>query len=216
MKRFTLPLVILGVVAGVLWRFPPFHIVLLAEVEAAKREEAFDAAGFARKFWEERLTPARETAADAQKVVAAIQTDPQAARVEFGRTVGVSRGYFYFLRGEGQVVSVADGRIGLSLEKGPDADVVLLVGKLFGNAVRDATGLVDASDFPNSQHFNAISQELNRLVETEVVPSVVKLAKIGQQLRFVGCAEVKSEKDDLRPLKLVPLSVTLTDPQATP
>jgi predicted lipoprotein len=93
---------------------------------------------------------------------------------------------------------------------------VLKVGPLFGNAVRDATGLVEASDFPNSQHFNAVSQELNKIVESKVLPDVVKLVKIGRRLEFVGCAEVRSEKQDLRPLKMVPLAVKLIEPQAAP
>jgi predicted lipoprotein len=216
MKRFVMPLVVLGVVAALLWRYPPVRIVNLAEVEASKREQAFDAADYARRVWDEQLKPILGTAHDAAEVAAAIRQDPREARTQFGRTMGVGRGYFLFLRGEGVVVSADSRQIGLSLGGGEEVDVVLRVGPLFGNAVRDATGLVDASDFSNSQHFNAVSQELNRIVEAEVLPAVVKIAKAGRRIAFVGCAEVRNEPGDLRPLKVVPLSATVVHPQAAP
>jgi predicted lipoprotein len=209
MKRFVIPLLLLVGVAGVFWRYPPIRIVKLADAQAARQEQTFDAAAFAGKFWDEQLTRELENAADAKEVAAAIDQDPKTVREKYGRSVGVSRSYFLFLRGEGVVVSADKRRVGLALKKGQDPDVALLVGPVFGNAVRDATGLLNASDFPNSQHFNEISQELNKLVEARVLPALMKDATAGERVQFVGCAEVRSEPGDLRPLKVVPLSISM-------
>jgi predicted lipoprotein len=84
---------------------------------------------------------------------------------------------------------------------------LLLTGLIFGNSVRDATGLLDVSKFPNSQQFNAISSELNALVESRVIPGVRSNAAPGHVLRFVGCAEIADEVSDVVPLKVVPLKV---------
>jgi predicted lipoprotein len=215
MKRFVLPLVVLGLAGAVLWRYPPVRIRRLADVQAAQAAATFDAAAFARKFWDEQLTPAREGAADTAELVAAIGQDPQQARNQFGRSVGMTRSYFYFVRGAGTVLSNAKGRIGLDVDAAGDAagekaaDVSLQTGLIFGNAVRDATGLLDASDHPNLKEFNAIAQELNRLAEAEVQRSQVKDAAVGCRVEFVGCAEVRSEAADLRPLKVIPISIAV-------
>lgn len=45
----------------------------------------------------------------------------------------------------------------------------LETGPVFGNVLRDGTGLLDVNDFPNSQDFNALSSEINRRVEEQVL-----------------------------------------------
>lgn len=208
MKRFALPVIVLACIAGLLWRFPPIRIVRLADAAAAQQSQKFDARAFAEKLWTDRLMPAMSEAADAVEVVAAIEQDARAARERFGRSVGVSRGYFYFLAGEGVIVSAEGNKIGVALKEGREAsDIVLAAGPIFGNAVRDAPGLLNASEFSNSQDFNAIAQELNRRVESEVIPRLKSEAQIGRRLHFVVCVEVRNEPADLKPLKAVPVSV---------
>jgi len=208
MKRYVVPVAVLVAVALALWRYPPIRVVSLADANAAAVAQAFDAEAFAGKLWDDQLPAAFAQAADAGKVVAAIRADAKVAKEEFGRSVGLSRGYFYFLAGVGEIVSVETNKVGVALEAGSsEADFVLVAGPVFGNAVRDATGLVNASDFINSQDFNGIAQELNRRVEAQVIPELVAEAKAGRRVRFVGCVEVRNEPGDLRPLKVVPVSV---------
>lgn len=215
MKRFVPPLIVLGLVGALLWRYPPVRFRRLAEVQAARAAAGFDAAAFARKFWDEQLIPAQENAANAVELVAAIRQDPQQARNQFGRSVGMSRSYFYFLRGAGTVLTNDKRRIAVDVEgadeaaSDKEADVLLETSLIFGNSVRDATGLLDASGYSNLKDFNAIAQELNRLAEAEIERSLVKNAAVGSRVEFVGCAEVRSEPGDLRPLKVIPISVTL-------
>lgn len=208
MKRFALPVIVLACVAGLLWRFPPIRIVRLADAAAAEQSQKFDARAFAENLWSERLMPATKDAAGAGEVVTAIERDPQTAREQFGRSVGMSRGYFYFLVGDGAIVSADGKKIGVALKDGQEApDIVLATGPIFGNAVRDAPGLLNASEFSNSQDFNAIAQELNRRVESDVIPRLKSEAKVGRRLHFVACVEVRNEPGDLKPLKAVPVVV---------
>jgi predicted lipoprotein len=103
--------------------------------------------------------------------------------------------------------------VGLAIRDGSAGpDVVLPVGMVFGNTVRDATGLLDMDKFPNSQHFNDLSTELNRIVETRVLPRLRDRAEVGRQVRFVGCAEVSRDPKRRKPLKVVPVSVDLIEP----
>ena len=128
------------------------------------------------------------------------------ARKQFARSVGVSESYTYFLSGRGRVLAVNDDEISLSVTEGAArAEVILPVGLLFGNAVRDGTGLLNVNDYPNSQHFNGIAEELNRIVEARVLAGLREQAKVGKQVRFVRCAEVNDESTDLKPLRVVPI-----------
>jgi predicted lipoprotein len=214
MKRAVVTLGVLIAVAGLTWWLPLFHIMPL-EAETAHRSPALESAALASSFWNGPLTESFDQAADAAAVVAAIRDSPQMARERFGRTVGLSRAYYFYLRGTGTVVAIAPKGIALALE-GHDTssgaavpDVILRTGLLFGNTVRDATGLLSAGDYSNSQHFNDISAALNRIVELEVLPVLKEKAAVGRRIEFVGCVEVENEPRDLRPLKVVPIHIEI-------
>jgi predicted lipoprotein len=209
MKKKLLPALVVGAfLVALCWVFPPFHILSAAQVRAKIQGDTFNPTNFVTEFWSQKLLPAAATAADAGKVVAAIAASPKKVREQFGHTMGISTTYCLFLRGSARVVAVGDESIGLSLKNEGDAvDISVPLGLLFGNAVRDGTGLIDSSSFPNAQDFNGISTELNRRVETQVLPELKKIAMVGKRVQFVGCVEVADEETDLKPLKLVPVSV---------
>ena len=210
MNKAIPALAVIIVLAGLCWLFPPFHLRSVKQVKAEIADAKFNAADFVKPFWSEKLLPSADQAVDAEKVLAVIATNPQKVREQFGRTLGISSSYCLYLRGSGRVVSVSDDSIGLSLKNDGDVvDISVPLGLVFGNAVRDGTGLINPSTYPNAQDFNDISAGLNLIVETRVLPELQKIAKVGTKVRFVGCAEVADEDSDLKPLKLSPISVKL-------
>jgi predicted lipoprotein len=208
MKRGLLITVAVLAFLGLTWVFPLFRIVPLEEVAAARSNAQFDAEKFAQEFWNKQLVPGFEQASDASTLINAIKADPNAARKEFGRSVGIGRVYLYFFRGEGTIVAVEKSGVTISCVAPDDeADVVLKTGLLFGNTIRDATGQLLSSNFANSQDFNAISKELNAIVERDIQPKLKSDAKVGAKIRFVACAEVRESSKKLLPLTAVPLQV---------
>jgi predicted lipoprotein len=186
--------------------FPLFHIVPLKRAETEKNAGAFDAAKFANDLWSEKLPKSFDHAIDAKELLAAIRADPVAAQKKYARTLSLGGGYFYYLRGEGRVLATNDSGLSLVITPGAtNAEVVLETGLIFGNAVRDGTGLLNASDYPNLQDFNNISAELNKLVEARVLPNLHGQVRVGSVVNFVGCAEVDDETTDLNPLQAVPV-----------
>ena len=208
MNRPVRYLILLGILAFVCWLFPLFHIVPLKTAMAEKAAITFNPAAFAESFWTNQLAASFSHAVPAETLIPAIAADSAAAKKKYSRSVGLSDAYFYFLSGSGTVTAVSDDEISLSLTPGStNVDVVLEAGLVFGNAIRDGTGLLNASDYPNSQDFNDLSAALNHLVETRVLPPLKADAKVGATLSFIGCVEVDDESSDLKPLKVIPLQV---------
>jgi predicted lipoprotein len=208
MKRFLPWLIALILLAGLCCVLPPFRVRSLKAVREAQVSKEFNATDLVGRFWGEKLLPGIEQAADVTQVLAALANSPAKVRRQFGRTVGVSSSYFLFVRGAGRVVSASDDSIGLALKPEDEtAEVVVPLGLVFGNAIRDGTGLLDSSSYPNAQEFNDISAALNSIVETNVLPQLQQMAKVGKRIQFAGCVEVADEETDLRPLKLVPITV---------
>jgi predicted lipoprotein len=207
MNRFSLIVIAAVLGVGLIWFFPLFHVLPL-EQAVASTAVGFDAATFAPQFWAKTLVPSFELAHDAAEVITAIKNNPEEARKAFGKSVGIGRTYFYFLRGEGVITAIDKQEVAISvLAPDKQAEIVLKTGLLFGNAIRDATGQIPASDYANSQDFNAISKELNRIVQENVQPELKSHSQVGRKIRFVACTEVRSSTRKLLPLVMVPLQV---------
>jgi predicted lipoprotein len=199
-------MVVLAILA---WVFPPFHLRSLKAVHAAQAGAQLNVTNVVATFWKDKLLTAAEHATDANKVLDSISLNPQKAREQFGRSVEIGSTYYYFVRGTGCVVTVSEDWVGIALKGVHSADISIPLGLIFGNALRDGTGLLNASDYPNSQQFNDIAAGLNRLVETEVLAGLQKRVKVGTPVQFAGCAEVADEDQDLKPLKVIPVYIRI-------
>lgn len=203
-----LPLIIAGALAlaGVVcWRFPLFHIVSLKQAQEEKKAGIFDAAKGATEFWEAKLVPAAESAVDLKELLAAMAKDSAAARKQYGRELGMGGTTMFLLRGSGKVTAVEEDAVIVALDDS-DVKVSLSTGVLFGNTVRDASGLLDVSAYPDSQNFNDLSTQLNSIVETKIAPALREKAAVGKAIRFAGCAELE---EDAKPetIPVIPLKV---------
>ncbi len=207
MKRGASIVAVCAALAVVFWIFPAFHVVSLKQAQAEKAARVFNAADFAAQCWRERLAPALDKAPAAATVLAALNNDPKAATTNFGRTVGMSDTTYYLMRGAGTIVSL-NGGVGIVLRSGAtEPELLLKTGLLFGNTVRDASGLFQPDEFQNSKEFNDVSTELNRIVEAQVIPVLKTNATVGRMVRFVVCAEVTEDDAGERPLKAIPVRV---------
>ena len=212
MKRTWIIFCCLLLLGCLFWCFPLFHVVRIDQLKNSLNESTFSAAEFAKTFWSEQLTPSLNQAPDAATLLADLRASPETARTKFGRKVGVSRTRLVVLRGKGTIVTIDKKGVGVALhDNAKEADIVLQTGLLFGNTVRDATGLLDASNFPDSRQFNEISTELNRIVETRVVPMLKEKAVVGRQVHFTGCAEIADEGEPAKPLTIIPMDVRIED-----
>lgn len=194
---------------------------------AEDRAERFNPAEYARDFWDRRLPDVLGTASNAEKLVGLFNTDMEGA-IREGRTLGRSRVHAYLLKGEGVIVSLRKDGLCVSIA-GPEAnpEVLICAGSyVSGNAVRDASGLIDVSAFSDTMKFNKISFEINKIVVQEVIePLRDKAPQMGMKVRFVGAAEVAEDATEKVPfggregdsesgpgyhlLKLVPIRLNL-------
>lgn len=171
---------------GVLVAFPPFRIVNLRHppAPAAAAAAGFEPAGFAARFWTEQLQPAAAQASEIGPVLQALLRDPAAAAEAHARRVGLGSSAYYFVRGAGRITGVESSRVLVGID---GTTVAVRTGPVFGNAVRDGTGLLDVNDVPGLAEYNALAAELNRLVEQHVQPRLADAA-VGATLHFAGVA----------------------------
>lgn len=199
-----------AIISGILILFPPFHIVPLDQVRAAAQSRAFNPSQFASEFLKNQLTVSLNNAFEARDVLDAIRLDHQSAKTRYARIVGLGGPGHYFLKGTGRIIALSQREVEISLNGNDSgqADIVLLTSMIFGNEVLNATGLVSRSQFPRTNDYNAISAQVNTIVETQIVPPFLEKAKIGAKVHFVGCSTQISDDDPMPiPMRLVPVKL---------
>lgn len=188
-----------------------YNSVYFEKLDARKKIEAlqnFDSKAYVDQFWRERLPDALDRSTPVADVLSGLNIDILLTGEKFGRTLGLASTYYFLLHGEGRVLEITDDGVLLSLSPHQsESDIIIATNYIFGNAIRDASGLIDVSDFPNSMEFNTISRDINKFVTTEVVPSFYHKVMPGITLEFYGAAEVNKDEPELYPLKIIPIKV---------
>jgi hypothetical protein len=198
----------LVVAASVLTIWPPFHIqrLLTSGTDRTESDTTVQARRTAEAFWSGTLAAGGTSAIDIRTLVEQLQTDPAAAQRQ-GHTADYGGSPYYFLQGAGRVTSIDSTGLWLDVGAPGAMKVLLLVGPIFGNALRDATGKLPMNDLGFTQ-FNAVSQELDRQSESQGQAGLRGGVKVGALLHIVAAGEV----DDSRGypvLELAPVSVTV-------
>lgn len=193
----------------VLWwvLLPPFHVVPIEKVRKEAATQAFDPNDIAETFWTDELPGKVEAAVDVGTLIASLEEDRMATAIQYGHRLGLSGKSAYFISGMGWIQDIQGSKISIALSEAGAVSVLINKGPVFGNAIRDGSGLLNVSDFGNSQNFNAISSEINRRVEERVLPLLDERAEQGMKIHFIGAAEVSDLAETFLPLKIVPVRI---------
>jgi predicted lipoprotein len=168
--------------------------------------QLFDAGTYARDFWDNRLPAVLASAIDVNTLLPLLQSDMNLAVEQYGKRLGIGNTYYYLIKGEGLLLTAQEDRLMLQTSKsGEQADIVIQTDFIFGNAIRDASGLVNVSQFVSTMEFNSVSSEINKIVSVEVISAFLEAVHESARVRFIGACEVDKEAPQLRPLVIIPI-----------
>lgn len=186
----------------------------LDEVKAAGGPNAahhFDAAAYAKEFWAKKLLPiATQPSGPTMELpvlLTALKADPKQAFAAHSHALGIGNIRYFLVRGAGTIKAVNPTDVTVQLSTGEE--VQLATEYVFGNAARDASGLIRNQDFDNTADLNQIAEQLNAIIRQEVVAPLKAQAKLSQAVQFAGAMELNQAHLHLDELELIPLAVTL-------
>ena len=176
---------------------------------APDQPAAFNPVTAAAKIWRTDLPAAAAHAVELKSLAAALRANVGSARATFAKSSGLGASYF-LVRGSGPVIARERNLLRLAVDGAPGETIAIRLGPVFGNTVRDGCGVLDVNAFPGLQEFNALSAELNTLVEKSVLPMLRDKATVGATVQFAGCAEAPEDAAASGPLLvLVPVSASV-------
>jgi hypothetical protein len=175
----------------------------LSEVRA-QQETEFDFSSFADSlYYQGMLTTVSPV--DLGELLTAIRTDQAAAFERYGNRLGIGNSAYFMVQCQGIIREISEDEIVLQTE---GAGAVLINTRyIFGNALRDASGLVKLTDFKTNAEFNKVSEALNALIRTKVIPPVVQQLEVGDEISVSGAVKLSRKESDPSEIVLTPAQI---------
>jgi len=201
--KYIASVLLVGIVA-----YNSVYFKKLDEVKAGTT--SFDAAGYAGKFWNEKLPPRLSKAIEIGELLTLLQTDKEKAFMTYSHALGIGNVKYFLVKGSGIIQSVDENQVSVKVEsENEKPEINIATEYVFGNAVRDASGVIDINAFVNSMDFNNVSAEINKIIREKVIPPFRSKVKKGDRIFFSGAIELNKEHLSTRSIEVIPTDLKI-------
>ncbi len=210
MRRIEFIKYILTIALIVFVAYNSVYFRKLDEVKAASPSNSFNPKTFASDFYKNKLLPRADSAVDLDVLISILKAQPDEAFKKYSNALAIGNIRYFLVSGRGIIHSKSDDAVILEL-KGDRAqtNVNIATEFVYGNAIRDASGLMNLNDFTNTAEFNSISESINEIVRTEVVPSFVRDVEVGSNVKFTGAIEMNKKYVDVSLIEVIPIELSI-------
>ncbi len=184
------------------------YIKKLSDVKATAGEK-FDAVSYVAKLWREKLPARLQTAIDINTLKTAIASDADGAFEKYTNALAIGNYRYALVKGTARVDKIGADDVAITTNGNTPLKASLVTEFVYGNALRDASALVELKEFPNTSDLNSISEELNKTVRQKVVPAFKPALKTGDQIEFTAAIELNKEHIHFDDLELIPVSIKI-------
>lgn len=202
--KYILILLVIGLLG-----YKSVYFKKLSEVKNSTTEN-FDAVAYSKKLWDEKLPARLDSAIELTSLVKFIEANPADAFAKYSNAMGIGNYRYSLVKIIGTVAIVNVDDIILQVSHADSLMKIKMATEfVYGNAIRDASGLLDIKDFSNTTDLNNVSEELNKTVRTVVLPSFKKQVKAGDKIEVTGAIQFNKEHISFSDLELIPVRIKI-------
>ncbi len=189
-----------------------YNSVYLKKLSSVKKTtgENFDAVTYSKKLWDEKLPARLDSAIEITDLIRAVEANPASALDHYSNALGIGNYRYSLVKLTAIAGVINEDEIVLQIAHSDSLLIARLATEfIYGNAVRDASGLVDIKDFTNTTDLNNISEELNKAVRATVLPSFKQKIKQGDKIEMVAATELNKAHINFNNLELIPVRLRI-------
>lgn len=170
----------------------------------------FNPVDFSKKLWEEKFPAKLDSAIALPLLIESLRHNKEEAFNKYSNSLGIGNYRYSLVKIRTTVTAVNSDDIIITTIAGDSTiEMILATEFIYGNAVRDASGLVAIEDFPNTSDLNSISEELNKIIRSTVLPDFKKQVKTGDNLDIIAAVEINREHIKWSGLELLPVRIQI-------
>ena len=178
----------------------------LDEKLAEAKEIVFDAKAFVDGIWSTDLLVAYDSAEDITILLNELKKNPESPFAHKAHALGIGNIGYFKVAVEGTVLRINENNVLLQVA---DKTVEIETEFIFGNAVRDASGLVKVNDYDETSDFNSISERINDKIREEVIPAFRAKVVEGNKVNIKGALELNKAHLNLSHPEVIPVSIQI-------
>ncbi len=186
--------------------FLGYHSVYFKKLSAVRAQAGaeFDFQAYADSIYYQGMLK-NDWAVGLPALLAAVRTDADGAFEQYGNRLGIGNSAYFMVSCAGEIAEITADEIRLVTdEAGP---VSINTRYIFGNALRDASGLVKLTDFKTNAEFNRVSEALNALIRTKVIPPVVQQLRAGDRIEVTGAVKLSKKTPEHPEIVITPAQI---------
>lgn len=192
--------------------FVCYNSVYFKKLDEVKSEAAgskFDAAKYAENYYN-KLQPVADSAIEINALLAALKSKPEETIQQHSNALGIGNIRYFLVRGQGKIEEVDESSLLVAISSGnAKTQLAIAMEFVYGNAIRDASGIIKLSEFNSTTDLNNVSAEVNKIVRTKVLPPIKSNAQVGDTIKFTGALQLNKKFLKLDDIEVMPVSLTL-------
>jgi len=205
MIKYSLSILLIFLVA-----FNSVYFKKLDEVKLASSSIVFDASTFAHSFYSNKLLPHLDSAIKLNQLISLLKSEADKTFKDYSHAFAIGNIRYFLVQGEGIITSIDEDAISVALKNDSAENSIKIATEfVYGNAIRDASGLLNLNDFSNMSDFNSVSGELNKIVRQEVLPPFKARARQGDVVKFTGAIELNQAHLKPASIEVVPIQLSI-------
>lgn len=201
--KYSIAIIILAIAV-----YNSIYVQSLEEKLAENKVVLFDANAYVNKIWNNELLPVFNESTNLISLLDQLKKDPKNTFKNKAQALGIGNIGYFKVKGTGTVLQVKENNVLLKVE---NQIVEIETEFIFGNAIRDASGLIKINDYKETSDFNSISEAINNKIREEVIPDFKRKVKKGDVLAFTGAIELNKVHLNLNQLEIIPISLEIKE-----
>jgi predicted lipoprotein len=169
--------------------------------------EVLDIEAYVINLWDNQLPERIDNAIETSTLIKMLEDEPDKAFEDHSFSLGISNTHYFLTRGGGVIETSDEEHV--TVLTGDNRRILLETVYIFGNAIREGSGLVNIDDFLNMMDFNMVSVHLNQKARADVIDPFIKMTEPGMRLKFAGAVEINRLKMPTGPLRVIPVQIEL-------
>jgi predicted lipoprotein len=180
----------------------------ISEMQVSKTEVVFDAKAYAKAYLLEKIPASKNKAVAIEELLLTINKDTKKAFSNFGHSQNEGDTKYFLVKGTGEISAIDAEYVSIK-NTVSGKEIKLATQYIFGNIARDCSGLISINDFSNTMDLNNVSEEINKLIRTEIVTPFNAKVKKGDVVSFVGGIELSQSKPKTEEIEITPLQLEI-------
>ncbi len=148
-------------------------------------------------------------AIEINQLLALTKVNADSAFKTYGNRLGIGESAYFMVNAIGKIIEKNEGELKVTTQNG--TTLIIDTKYIFGNAIRDASGLVKLTDFKTNADFNKVSEALNTVIREKAIPENLNNIINGDIIRVTGAIKLKKGKTNNQILNILPIKISKSE-----